>query len=136
VGEKGTGAQMNRSFLIIGIVVAVLSLGIAYKALEPSPFVGLIEYGLASYYGKEFHGKRTASGEIFNMYRMTAAHRYLPFGSVVMVTRVDTGRSVIVRINDRGPYVEGRIIDLSFGAARRLGMIEEGVVRVRLEVLR
>ena len=91
--------------------------------------------GLASYYGKEHHGKKTANGEIFDMYKLTAAHRSLPFGSQVKVTNLSNQRSVIVRINDRGPYVSGRIIDLSQAAAERLEMVKAGVVRVKIEVL-
>jgi len=93
--------------------------------------------GEASYYADEFAGQKTASGEIFNPEAMTAAHRSLPFGTIVRVTRTDetTGRSVEVRINDRGPFVDGRIIDLSKAAARELGMLIEGVVPVQLEVV-
>jgi rare lipoprotein A len=89
--------------------------------------------GLASYYGAEFHGKRTSSGEVFDMYKLTAAHRDLPFGTRVLVTNLKNGRSVVVKINDRGPFVEGRIIDLSFEAARRIGMT--GVEKVKLLIL-
>ncbi len=92
--------------------------------------------GYASWYGEKFHGHPTASGEIFDMYAYTAAHRSLPFGTRVRVTSEENGRSVVVRINDRGPWVEGRIIDLSYAAAKQLGMLEAGVVRVRLEILR
>ena len=91
--------------------------------------------GVASYYGKEHHGKKTANGEIFDMNKLTAAHRSLPFGSQVKVTNLANNRSVIVRINDRGPYVSGRIIDLSQAAAERLEMVKAGVVRVKIEVL-
>jgi len=95
-----------------------------------------IEVGFASYYGEKFHGRRTASGEIFNMYKLTAAHRKLPFGTYVKVTNLENGRSVIVRINDRGPFKKNRIIDLSYEAAKRLGMISKGVARVKLEVIK
>ncbi|HHF53278.1 MAG TPA: septal ring lytic transglycosylase RlpA family protein [candidate division WOR-3 bacterium] len=95
-----------------------------------------IEVGLASYYGRKFHGKKTASGEIFNMYKLTAAHRKLPFGTYVKVTNLENGRSVIVRINDRGPFKKNRIIDLSYEAAKRLGIISKGVARVKLEVIK
>lgn len=92
--------------------------------------------GMASFYGKKFHGRKTASGERFNMYAMTAAHKGLPFGTIVRVTHVKHGRSVMVRINDRGPFTKGRIIDLSYAAAKRLGMIAQGVAKVRLRVER
>ncbi len=97
--------------------------------------IGRVEYGLASWYGKDFHGRPTASGEIYNMYGISAAHRTLPLGTIVEVTNLRNGRTVKVVINDRGPFVAGRIIDLSYGAARRLDMVDDGVVPVRLEVL-
>lgn len=90
--------------------------------------------GTASWYGPGFHGRRTASGERFNSYGLTAAHRSLPFGTRVRVTNARTGRSVVVRINDRGPFSRGRVIDLSRGAARVLGVT--GTAPVRLDVLR
>lgn len=91
------------------------------------------ETGLASWYGTDFHGRRTANGERYDMYAMTAAHRTLPFGTRATVTHRRTGRSVRVRINDRGPFVDGRVIDLSYAAARRLGSAAEGVAPVALE---
>lgn len=96
---------------------------------------GYVEYGVASWYGREFHGRLTSSGERFNMYAMTAAHRRLPFGTLVRVTCLRTGASVVVRINDRGPFVRGRSIDLSYGAAAALGIVDRGVAEVRIEVL-
>ncbi len=94
------------------------------------------EEGLASWYGGKFHGRKTASGERFNKNAMTAAHRALPFGTKVKVTNLENGKSVVVRINDRGPWVNGRIIDLSEAAARKIDMISAGVVKVRVEVLK
>lgn len=91
--------------------------------------------GMASWYGPGFHGRRTANGERFNQYGMTAAHRTLPIGTQVRVTNLNNGRSVVVRINDRGPFSGGRIIDLSKGAARLIGVIQSGVAPVRLEIL-
>ncbi|EGJ34779.1 rare lipoprotein A [Moorena producens 3L] len=91
--------------------------------------------GIASWYGSGFHGRRTASGERFNQYALTAAHRTLRFGTRVKVTNLRNGRSVIVRINDRGPYVRGRIIDLSRGAARIIGLVRSGTGSVRIEIL-
>ena len=90
----------------------------------------------ASWYGPGFHGRRTASGEVFNSYDLTAAHRSLPFGTRVRVTNLNNGRSVDVRITDRGPYVGGRSIDLSEGAANQIGLISTGTAPVLLEVLR
>jgi rare lipoprotein A len=91
--------------------------------------------GRASWYGPQFHGRRTANGEIFNSNDLTAAHRSLPFGTKVRVTNINNGRSVVVRINDRGPFIGGRIIDLSAGAARILNMVQSGVAPVQLEIL-
>jgi rare lipoprotein A len=92
----------------------------------------LLERGLASWYGEPFHGRRTANGEVYDMHAVSAAHKTLPFGTRVRVDNLDNGKSLVVRINDRGPFIRGRIIDLSLGAARQLGMVEAGVVRVRL----
>ncbi|NVK29703.1 MAG: septal ring lytic transglycosylase RlpA family protein [Gammaproteobacteria bacterium] len=91
--------------------------------------------GGASYYAEYFHGRLTANGERFDMNAMTAAHKTLPFGTWVRVRRTDTGKSVIVRINDRGPFIKGRIIDLSKEAGRRLGLMKIGVAKVEVDVL-
>lgn len=91
--------------------------------------------GLASWYGEPFHGRTTASGEIFDKTELTAAHPTWPLRSLARVTRIDTGRSVLVRINDRGPFVEGRIIDLSRAAAAQLGFVDDGLAQVRAENL-
>ncbi|MBW2038990.1 MAG: septal ring lytic transglycosylase RlpA family protein [Deltaproteobacteria bacterium] len=99
------------------------------------PVTRRVEYGWASWYGRQFHGRRTSSGEVYNMYQLTAAHRALPMGIRVVVTHLKNGRSVMVTINDRGPFVKGRIIDLSYAAAQVLGMVEEGVAWVRVEPL-
>jgi rare lipoprotein A len=96
---------------------------------------GPTQTGEASWYGRQHHGKRTASGEVYDMNKLTAAHRTLPLGTRVRVTNVDNGRSVDVRINDRGPFVDGRVLDLSRAAAERLGALGEGVIRVSLTVL-
>ncbi|MGH7322795.1 MAG: septal ring lytic transglycosylase RlpA family protein [Candidatus Rokuibacteriota bacterium] len=90
--------------------------------------------GWASWYGPRFHGRPTASGEAFDMHRLTAAHRTLPLGTRVRVTHLENGRSVVVRVTDRGPYVSGRAIDLSREAARALDMLGQGVAPVRLDV--
>lgn len=94
-----------------------------------------VEYGKASWYGKPYHGRQTASGEKYNMNDMTAAHRTLPFGTKVKVTRLDNGQSVVVRINDRGPFVRGRIIDLSRESAKRIDMVNDGIADVRVETI-
>lgn len=98
--------------------------------------VGTTETGIASWYGHPYHGRAAASGETYDMDQMTAAHRTLPFQTWVRVHDLDNGRTVEVRINDRGPFVNGRIIDLSRAAARSIGMIGPGTAKVRLEVVR
>ncbi|MBE7381093.1 MAG: septal ring lytic transglycosylase RlpA family protein [Leptolyngbya sp. SIO1E4] len=111
---------------------------------QPAPQVGVagdnwavssVSTGRASWYGPGFHGRRTASGEVFNQNALTAAHRTLPFGTLVRVTNLNNSRQVVVRINDRGPFSHGRILDLSAGAAREVGLDRAGVGPIRLEVL-
>lgn len=91
--------------------------------------------GKASWYGSFHHGRKTASGEVFNMNGLSAAHRTLPLGTMIEVTNKDTGKSIVVKVNDRGPYIGNRILDLSRGAAKRLGMIKDGVGNVEITVL-
>ncbi|MCG8544799.1 MAG: septal ring lytic transglycosylase RlpA family protein [Alphaproteobacteria bacterium] len=91
--------------------------------------------GIASWYGKRFHGRTTASGQVYNMYAMTAAHRSLPFGTRVVVTNLSNGKSVNLVINDRGPFIDGRVIDVSWAAARRLGFTQDGLTRVRVTIV-
>ncbi|MBN1433385.1 septal ring lytic transglycosylase RlpA family protein [Candidatus Fermentibacterales bacterium] len=98
------------------------------------PAAGFEQRGVASYYGPGFHGRLTASGEMFDMHDMTCAHRSLPFGTLLLVRNLDNGLEATVRVNDRGPFVAGRIIDLSVEAAERLGMIESGTARVLIRV--
>ena len=93
------------------------------------------QLGVASYYGKAFHGRKTANGEIFNMYKLTAAHRVLPLGTRAKVTNLTNGRWVEVKVNDRGPFVEGRILDLSFAAALELEMVKAGTAKVMIELV-
>lgn len=111
-------------------------------ALIAAPLTGLAnnvpghtQTGVASYYHDKFHGRKTASGERYDKMAATAAHRSLPFGTRVRVTGIKTGKSIVVKINDRGPFVKGRIIDLSRRAARELGMIQRGVGKVLVEVI-
>ena len=102
------------------------------KAHEAS---ALLEEGMASFYAEEYNGRQTSNGETYDMNQMTAAHRTLPFNSRVRVTNLSNGKSVVVRINDRGPFKEGRVIDLSLAAAKVLEIIQPGTASVRLEVL-
>lgn len=109
-------------FLLIGFSVSANSL---YKAKA-----------VASFYANDFHGKKTSNGEIFNMWAMTCAHKMLPFNTILKVTNLANGKSVQVRVNDRGPFVKSREIDLSKGAANKIGMIGAGIANVRLEIVK
>lgn len=103
------------------------------KELLISPNINYRERGIASWYGKKFHGRLTANGEVYNMYGISAAHKTLPLGSVCRVTNIRNGNSIVLRINDRGPFIGERIIDLSYGAAKKLGYENEGLAEVLIE---
>ena len=107
--------------------------GVTYRVMETSE--GYREEGFASWYGEYFHGRLTSSGDVYDMYLMTAAHKTLPLPTYVRVTHLANGRSVVLRVNDRGPFVEDRIIDLSFTAASKLGMAAQGTARVEVVAL-
>ncbi|WP_197910462.1 septal ring lytic transglycosylase RlpA family protein [Desulfosarcina ovata] len=107
--------------------------GTWYKPLSDAQ--GFSQQGVASWYGRKFHGRKTSSGEVYNMYAMTAAHKTLPLGTWVRVRRLDTDREVVVRVNDRGPFVHGRIIDLSYSAAKELAIVGPGTARVEIVAL-
>lgn len=117
--------------------LAVLFAGLLFTgcAHQYRPGPGWVETGTASWYGEDFHGKPTAQGEPYDMYGISAAHKTIPLGSRVRVTNLANGNQVIVPINDRGPFVGDRIIDMSYGAAQRLDMVDAGLARVRVEVL-
>ena len=91
--------------------------------------------GVSSYYGSKFHGKLTANGEVYDMYGVTAAHKTLPFNTVARVTNLDNNKSLILRINDRGPYIDGRILDCSYGAAKKLDFLNKGTANVEIKVI-
>ena len=119
------------------VTVALSGCGFFSKR-SPAPMdtrSGAVQTGTASWYGPGFHGNRTSSGEVYDQYELTAAHQTLPLGTRVAVTNLQNGKAVEVRINDRGPFAKGRTIDLSYAAARTLGMIGPGTVPVRIEVL-
>jgi len=105
------------------------------KSKETKKQQGKSLYMVTSYYGKKFHGKTTSNGEIFDMNGLTAAHKELPFGTILKVTNEDNGKTVTVRINDRGPFVAGRDLDLSLGAAKKVGLIAAGVKTLKVEIL-
>jgi len=126
---------------VVGCVVAAACLsgcGLIFGRSKPPPSEahrGAVQEGTASWYGPGFHGNRTSSGEIYDQNDLTAAHQTLPLGTRVAVTNLQNGRTVDVRINDRGPFVKGRTIDLSYAAARSIGMLGPGTAPVRIEVL-
>jgi len=146
VGRGGEKRSRMRNWFgaILGVVAAVMGVGCVPPAGSlPGPRSGgtYVEEGLASWYGMEGgrvreHGKLTASGRRYDQNALTAAHKTLPLGTRVQVTNLETNRRIVVVINDRGPYIEGRIIDLTLRGARTLGFEKEGVARVRVEVLR
>ncbi len=107
----------------------------AVAAATASTAAAFRQVGTASWYGKDLHGKRTASGEIFDMYGLSAAHRTLPFGSMIRVTNLGNNKDIAIRVNDRGPFIKSRVIDLSYGAARELGFAAEGTAQVVIERL-
>jgi rare lipoprotein A len=124
--------------LVVALAALALLAGCSRAVLTtPSvpPVTSMEEVGMASWYGAPHHGRRTASGEVFDMHQLTAAHKTLPFGTRLLVTNRDTSQSVEVRVNDRGPFVGGRILDVSYAAARLLGAVGPGLIPVRVRVL-
>ena len=119
--------KILNNYLIISLLIALSTSACAKR--------NGIQTGKGSWYGKKFHGRKTASGEKYNMYALTAAHKTLPFNTMVEVTNLKNNRKVIVRINDRGPYAKGRIIDLSYLAAKKLGYVNKGVAKLKVKVL-
>lgn len=118
-----------------GFMGGLFLIGLCVLSAEAQAEKAFRQTGTASWYGAWHHGKVTANGEAFDMFAMTAAHKTIPLGALVKVTRKDSGKSLVVRINDRGPYKKRRIIDLSYAAARSLGMKYKGVARVSIEVV-
>jgi rare lipoprotein A len=116
-------------------VLAAWAIALAFAAAAGAEGAGSQETGIASWYGADFHGRRTSNGEVYDKELLTCAHRTLPFGSYVLVRNLDNGSSVVVRVNDRGPFAKDRVIDLSEAAARIIGMIPTGTARVSLAVV-
>jgi len=129
------GTSSGRRFTGPAVALLAMSSGCCLFHRTPSAPPGSVQVGVASWYGAEFQGDRTASGERFDPGELTAAHPSLPLGTRARITNLANGRSVVVRINDRGPFVRGRAIDLSHSAARALGMVGRGTTRVRIEPL-
>jgi rare lipoprotein A len=122
--EQGRQKATQKPYTVLG------------KRYEPlKSHVGFTQEGIASWYGKDFHGKKTSNGEIYDMHAMTAAHKTLPLGVFVKVRNRENGKELVVRVNDRGPFVKNRIIDLSYGAAKKLGVDAKGTAPVRIEAL-
>ncbi len=133
--------KTNRLFLLVGLLpffIAACSTGNRQSSATPLNVLpgkpSLVLKGVASWYGHPFHGRKTANGERYNMYEYTAAHKSLPFGSRLLVVNPVNNKSIIVRVNDRGPYIPGRIIDLSYVAAKDLGILGPGTGQVWIEV--
>ncbi len=128
----------SRPHLALLLALVALAAGCARKKKAPLPAAvpaGSIEYGIASWYGVPYHGRAAADGEIYDMEKLVAAHRTLPFGSWVRVENLENHKTVEVRIIDRGPFVDGRIIDLSHAAARAIDLIGPGTARVKLQII-
>jgi rare lipoprotein A len=120
---------MNIKSIVLVLILSFFS-SLSSFSVENYP-----QYGNASWYGGPLHGKKTASGERFDMYSFTGAHRELPFGTIIRVTNLRNGKEVYIKVNDRGPFVKGRIVDLSHAAAKAIGFYRRGVIRVKIEVI-
>jgi tetratricopeptide (TPR) repeat protein len=135
VGRGGLLTIGRRELVVVALTVLFIVFGCRSRTLRSEFQAGHTLSGIASWYGKEFNGKPTASGMTYDMYDLTAAHRTLPFGTMVEVRNLNNAERVVVEINDRGPFVKGRIIDLSYEAARKLGIVEDGTAPVDLRLL-
>ena len=137
--SHGPHAYWSRSliFLFVPLLVATLAAcgGVPKPTYFPGYPVGFVERGIASWYGPGFHGSKTANGERYDMHQLTAAHRTLPLGSIAVIRSMSTGRQVTVRINDRGPFARGRVLDLSLAGAQALGMTGAGTDQIELRVV-
>lgn len=130
------GVLLTVSLLAFCAVVQGCASQSRYSERFPGYPIGYTERGVASWYGPGFHGNKTANGERYDMHQLTAAHRTLPLGSVALVRSLSTGRKVTVRINDRGPFARGRILDLSLAGAKALGMTGNGTDEIELQVVK
>ncbi|MGH7183637.1 MAG: septal ring lytic transglycosylase RlpA family protein [Nitrospiraceae bacterium] len=138
---RSCGPQFCWPRWLVVLLVTTLASALASCSSAPKPTyfpgypVGFVEHGVASWYGPGFHGNKTANGERYDMHQLTAAHRTLPFGSIAVVRSINTGHQVTVRINDRGPFARGRVLDLSLAGARQLGMTGAGTAKIELRVV-
>jgi len=137
--QNSAGARHPFSPMLNGFVIALFCLILAACSSTPKSgtpvSIGHTESGVASFYGNEFQSRKTSNGEIFDQGKLTAAHRTLPFGTKVRVVNAQNGKSVIVRVNDRGPFAKGRIIDLSASAFKSIASLNAGVINVKIEVV-
>ena len=133
IGE--TSMMKIKKSIILSITLSLTSIFVS-APVAAQDTVRSLGVKTVSWYGSEFHGRKTANGERFNQYAMTAAHRSLPFGTKLKVTCISTGKSTIVRVNDRGPFHGNRSLDLSKGAAKAIGLIDEGVGKVKIDILK
>ncbi len=135
LSAQGGRPLVGLAWLGLAVCLTACATASAPSRVPIEPVIGATERGEASWYGPEHQGRRTSSGEPFDMHKLTAAHPTLPLGTRVLVTNLRTGRSVQVLVNDRGPWVSGRIIDLSYAAAEVLGYLRAGLAPVRIQVL-
>jgi rare lipoprotein A len=123
--------------LLLAAIVSLSALGACSAGGRPAVRPGHDAWvSVASWYGPKYHGRQTANGEVYDMHGLSAAHKTLPFGTRLRVTHLESRRSVVVKVNDRGPFIKGRELDLSYGAAQEIGMVQEGVAKVKIERLR
>ena len=127
--------SISLAHAVILALLAILASGCSMHRYD-KPRVGTTQRGVASWYGEPFHGRKTASGEVYDMHGLSAAHKELPLGTVVWVKNLDNGRELELRVNDRGPFVKGRVLDVSYAAAKRLGMVGPGTAKIELRVVR
>lgn len=123
---------MKKTLITAGLLTGLLPFASSATA---NGGIGHVQKGIASYYHDSLHGRKTASGQVYNKHRLSAAHKTLPLGTKIRVTDTKTGRSIVVQVNDRGPFAKGRILDLSKEAAKELGIVDRGVARVALRVV-
>ncbi len=133
-GERGESQGSSGKKSKSGNPSSYVVFGKRYHVLDSAD--GFVQRGIASWYGTKFHGRKTSSGEVYSMHAMTAAHKTLPLPSYVHVKNLDNGRSTVVRVNDRGPFIQGRIIDLSYAAAKKLGVNGPGTAKVEISVVK
>jgi len=124
---------MRNIIYMIATVIFIMGVTVSFAG-DPTITLPKYKYGVASWYGEPFHGNVMANGMVYNMHKMTCAHKTLPLGTLVRVTNLLNGTEVVTRVTDRGPYIKGRVLDLSYAAANRLGFIHRGIIRVKYTI--